>query len=168
MGRLNLKNIDMKKQSIILITLICSLVIGVSCSEDSQTPEEAVIEKLAKTWSVNRVTFEGGKIEDRSTEFSEFELTLSKEKRYSATGSPAFGPFWALTDGSWEFLYDVTSSDSNHVVLVRETDGLTISTFIGEDSLILTMAFVDDNRDGNNDGRYIGVTGDWTFELKQK
>ncbi|HNT49190.1 MAG TPA: hypothetical protein PKK67_01285, partial [Cyclobacteriaceae bacterium] len=113
--------------------------------------------KLAKTWKVSTVTFDGT---DRSADYTGFQLVLGGTKgsppfTYTTSGRPSLSPWKA--SGTWEFGSAVETQ------IIRDKgsvdDELAISYTVTESTLTLTFDF-----DGEGyTARTKEVQGPWIF-----
>ena len=133
---------------------VCVYVVF-SCSSSDPDPapemsaEEKQIKKLAKTWTLGTVKYGDDDISDR---FENFALVITKDKKYSATGSLGdfdYEPFKA--SGSWTF-------DSQNLDVINRNDGVVMTISVSEGNLSLAFTITEEN------GRSAGLGG-YRFDL---
>ena len=125
-------------------------------ANDGPSAEEEQLKKLTKTWTTESVTFGGN--EDRTTDWSQFTLTVSGAKTYSTTGAFSPGP-WP-TSGTWDF---AKSGDAVNINKVVRDDGLEVAITVMETSLTMTFIYNDADHKG---GRTEAVNGEYVFKMK--
>jgi hypothetical protein len=142
----------MKQKIFALIhTVVIVLLSGCSSEEPGPrlTDEEKQMEKLAKAWVLGVVTYGD---DDVTTRFTDFKLTLTKEKTYTASGSLGdydFEPF--KSSGTWDF-------KGGNLNLINRNDGVDMAAQVGDKQLVLTFAMTESN------GRVAGL-GAYRFDL---
>lgn len=159
----------MKKLNYLLSAIVLSGVLfTVGCGGDDApgiTPEQAVLNKLAKTWTISSVSFENS-TSTYADDFAGFTMTLTDAKGYTTTNSPDFGPFSQnSSSGSWDFVTPPTDPTVSSFKVTRAADGLEITIAISDTTMSLTFNFTDDDGDGVHDGREEAVTGAWVFDF---
>ncbi|MBX2915974.1 MAG: hypothetical protein KF856_11960 [Cyclobacteriaceae bacterium] len=144
--------------SLLAVVAVISTYTG--CKSKGTDPEPIAnvqFAKLAKTWKVSTVSFDGS---DRSAEFTGFQLVLGGTKgnppfSYTTSGRPSISPWKA--SGTWEFGPAVETN------IVRDkgvaADELTMTYTVTESTLTLTFTFA---RDGYTT-RTEQVRGPWIF-----
>ncbi len=156
----------MKKLSNLLAALVfVSLVIFISCTSDSGTPDpvdplETQAELLTGTWTTtaNQVLYQGSPSTDG--DWSNFTLTISNATTaggsYATGGVPAgFEDVWG--SGTWTF-----ANDQGTVVTRSGTAGnVDITVVVSANSLQL-----DFNNTGTL-GRTNGIEGTWRFTMSK-
>ncbi|MEM8965760.1 MAG: hypothetical protein AAGE93_05045 [Bacteroidota bacterium] len=125
-----------------------------SCDEEggddgpATNDEQQQIERLAKTWIADQVTYDGVNV--TSVDFTDFTITFSGDNTWTTEdGDPAFG-----ASGTWEFAED----DLNTVIM----NGIPVSITTSTDAALLRLRFTLDNTPV---GRTEGITGEYTFDL---
>lgn len=157
--------------------LVASMLVFWGCGSDSAktAPEKTALKKLSKTWSIK--TTGGASLDgtDRTSDFTNFKLTISGSfdsgnpegpYAFSVQGSrpdPSPWPGADLgSDGTWTFA-SVADKTGTSGQIIREEDGVGITYSInsaGELSLLFTCSTCD--YAGN---RVSQVNGNWTFVL---
>lgn len=144
--------------SLLVVVAVLSTYMG--CKSKDPDPEpiaDVQFTKLAKTWKVSTVSFDGT---DRTTDYTGFQLVISGTKgtppfSYTTTGRPSLSPWKA--SGSWEFGSAVETQ------IIRDkgsvADELAINYTVTESTLTLTFDF---NGDGYT-ARTGEVQGPWIF-----
>lgn len=146
--------------SFLAVAVALSTYMG--CKSKGSDPEpiaDVQFAKLAKTWKVSTVSFEGT---DRTAEYTGFQLVLGGTKgsppfTYTATGRPSNKSPWPAS-GTWEFGSAVESQIKRYNTI--DDDELPIIYTVTESTLILTFTFPVGN--GGYD-RTKEVQGDWIF-----
>jgi len=118
--------------------------------------EEEQLKKLTKTWTTESVTFGGN--EDRTTDWSQFTLTVTGTKGYSTTGAFSPGP-WP-TSGTWDFAQNGDVVNINKVI---RDDGLEVAITVTETSLTMTFTYDEATHQGS---RTEAVNGEYVFKMK--
>ncbi|MDH5399568.1 MAG: hypothetical protein OEX02_15570 [Cyclobacteriaceae bacterium] len=157
MSKLSFLKMD-KLSGLVVIGILAVLVATNGCKPkptDEPTPEEAQTTKLSRSWTANKVTFNG--TEDRSADWSGFTLTVAADGKYSTSNAFSPGPWPA--SGTWAFAADGSAVNINKVV---RDDGLEISISVSDTDLTLTFIF---NDAVNNGGRVDAVNGEYVFEM---
>jgi len=138
----------------IFTALLVAILFLTNCSSSSDpapqlTEEEVQINKLSETWVLGSVIY----VDDDVTErFTDFSLTFTKSKTYTATGSLGdydFEPFKA--SGTWDFI----DGDLN---VITRNDGVNMEVSVTDDALFLTFNMTEAN------GRTAGL-GSYRFDL---
>jgi len=143
----------MKKNTLSLLsTLFCSLLLFTSCKDDDPsgpTPEEVQTQKLIATWIVGE---EGSVTRDdiSSEEWDNFTLTFT-ESNFSTTNT--YETVWPA-EGSWQFV-------EGNLNKIERNDGLDIDIVVEETTLDMTFTL----SQSNDNGRFKGVPGEYTFHL---
>lgn len=144
--------------SLILVSAVLLTYMG--CDGGGSTPEpieDVQFTKLAKTWKISTVSFDGA---DRTAEYTGFQLVLGGTKgtppfSYNTTNRPALSPW--KPSGTWEFGPAVETQ------IIRDkgvsADELAINYTVTESTLTLTFTFA---RDGYT-ARTEQVRGPWIF-----
>ena len=157
----------MKKLSYLLSAgILVAMLAIVGCSKDDGggiTPEDAAGANFAGTWAVGSsgsVTFD---TDDRTSEYTNFTLTVNYSAgqgsgTYTATGGQSGASPWP-TSGTWSFNSDTPGAQS---FAVTRDDGLVVNVGVTATNLDLNFTF----DDGANQGsRVENVNGSWTFNL---
>ncbi|MBX2895886.1 MAG: hypothetical protein KF763_10620 [Cyclobacteriaceae bacterium] len=144
--------------SLVAVAAFLSTYMGCkSKGTDPQPIADVQFTKLAKTWKVSTVSFDGS---DRTGDFTGFQLVLGGTKgnppfSYTTTNRPSISPWKA--SGTWEFGPAVETN------IVRDkgvaADELTMTYTVTESTLTLTFTFA---RDGYTT-RTEQVRGPWIF-----
>jgi hypothetical protein len=138
-----------------IMTSVIFFVLGaMSCSSSSDpepelSEEEKQINKLAKTWTLGKVTYGDDDVTER---FDGFELTMTKEKAYNTSGNRGdydYEPF--KSSGSWE-LHD------DNINIISRDDGVEMGSQVTENELVLIFSISEEN------GRRAGL-GNYRFDL---
>lgn len=138
------------------LSLLVYVFTIVSCGEKTPkgpTAEEAKVTELSKSWSVgtgaNSVTFDGV---DRTDDYTDFSLTITSQKSYTATGG--FSPIWPAS-GTWDFGGTADTPDLNTIL---RSDNVQISiASISENALQLSFTYTTPG------SRVKSTDGDWIF-----
>ena len=142
------------KSNIKTFLTLSIVIIMMNCSSSADpipelTAEEKQMNMLAKTWKLGTVTYGDEVITDR---FSNFLLTLTKDKSYAAAGNLGdydYEPFKA--SGSWGF------KDGN-LDLIERNDNVVMGVQVTESTLELVFTISEAN------GRLAGL-GAYHFEM---
>lgn len=143
-----------------LLAVVAVLSTYTGCKSKDPDPEpiaDVQFTKLAKTWKVSTVSFDGT---DRTADYTGFQLVISGTKgtppfSYTTTGRPSLSPWKA--SGTWEFGSAVETQ------IIRDkgsvADELAINYTVTESTLTLTFDF-----DGDGYTARTGeVQGPWIF-----
>ncbi len=150
----------MKSLRILLaVALIGTLTTFSGCKSNSgpgQTPQDAQLVKLSKTWKFSKVTLDG----TDQTGYNSFQLTVSGTAGqttfgYSTTGRPSLSPWPA----SGTFTFVATPADAFSTQLTRD-DNLPITYAVSDTQLQITF-----NYTGAGFTRVNNVKGNWIFTL---
>jgi len=158
--------VDFKIQSMKILRAISFLAIVavlstyVGCKPKGSDPEPVAnvqFTKLAKTWKISTVSFDGT---DRTADYTGFQLILGGTKgtppfSYNTSGRPALSPWKA--SGIWEFGSAVETQIIRDKGVTADELGMTYT--VTESTLTLTFTF---NRDGYT-LRTDQVQGPWIF-----
>lgn len=145
-----------------LIGLVAILLTYSSCGGDdpaSESVSDVQLGKLSKTWKVNTVTKDG---DDRTAEYSSFQLVLSGTKGNTSFGYSTSGrtlPNVWKSSGSWEF----GSAPETQMIRDKGTlDELAMTYIVTETTLKITFNF---QKDGYTSRTGV-VKGNWEFNFK--
>jgi hypothetical protein len=144
--------------SLMLVSAVLLTYMG--CDGGGSTPEpieDVQFTKLAKTWKISTVSFDGA---DRTADYTGFQLVLGGTKgtppfSYTTTGRPALSPWKA--SGTWEFGSAVETQVIRDKGVVA--DELAISYTVTESTLTLTFDFDGDGYTARTEE----VQGPWIF-----
>jgi len=144
-------------KALLVLALVGSFLTYSGCKSNSgpgQTPQDAQLAKLSKTWKFSKVTLDGVD----QTGYTSFQLTISSTPGqttfgYTTTGRPALSP-WP-SSGNFTFGTDYATQ------LTRD-DALPITYSVDDKSTQLQMTF---NYTGNGFSRINNVKGSWVFTL---
>jgi hypothetical protein len=148
--------------SFLLVIVGLSTYMGCDGGGSPAPPVEDVqFDKLAKTWNVTTVSFDGAQLDLTASGYTNFKLVLGGTKgtppfSYTTTGRPSVSPWPA--SGTWEFGSDVQSQIIRYNTI--DDDELAISYTVTESTLTLTFSFLED--EGYN-ARPNQVRGPWIF-----
>ena len=152
----------MKKNSIILFSIITLSFLG--CSKDDTKVDNVALaaEKLGGTYSPTYVSLDG---DDVSSDFNDF--TISIDESLNFTSNSAFldrqpNP-WAAS-GSFIIMEPV--DDHNSVTLLRN-DGVELFAELAEASAIVELSFLFDADSEGSNGRTAAVEGEWLFDFEK-
>jgi hypothetical protein len=143
-----------------LLAVVAVLSTYMGCKPKGSDPEpiaDVQFTKLAKTWKVSTVSFDG---EDRTADYTGFQLVLGGTKgtppfSYNTTARPSLSPWPA--SGTWEFGSAVETQIIRDKGIVA--DELAINYTVTESTLTLTFDF-----DGEGyAARTNEVQGPWIF-----
>lgn len=156
-----IKTDNMKKifNGITIGTLLMVLV-TIGCNKgDEPTPPSAhdvQVGLLAKTWAVknetNGVSLDGM---DEITEWPNFTITLTSDKKYTASGVSAGREVVWPTTGVWEF-----KSDTELNTIIRD-DGVEISFIVDASNLNMNFNY------SAASGRLSSTEGAWIFNMQE-
>lgn len=145
-----------------LVLVSAALLTYMGCDGGGSTPEpieDVQFTKLAKTWKISNVSFDGT---DRTPDYTGFQLVLGGTKgtppfSYNTSGRPALSPWKA--SGTWEFGSAVETQIIRDKGVTADELGMTYT--VTESTLQLTFTF---NRDGYT-LRTDQVKGPWVFNF---
>lgn len=157
----------MKKLSYLLSAgVLVAMLAVVGCKKDdggSITPEDAAGANFAGTWAVGSSGSVMFDTDDRTTEYSNFTLTVNYSAgqgsgTYSATGGQSGASPWPAS-GTWSFNSDTPGAES---FAVTRDDGLVVNVALTATDMTMTFTFDDSVNQGS---RVEAVNGSWTFNL---
>lgn len=128
-----------------------------NCGDPDPTPQpvdetQAVIDGLAKTWTIDAVTLDGT---DVASDWDNVQVSFAANKSFSITGlSPENALIWP-SSGSYSF------PDSTKPMSVLRSDGISILiSNLTERSATLNLVIT-----GRTGGRETGLSGNYSFSF---
>jgi hypothetical protein len=147
---------------LLFLALIASLFTYSGCGGDDPAEEsisDQQLGKLTKTWKVASVSLDGV---DKTTDYTNFQLTLNGTKGttsfgYSTAGRPALSPW--KSGGNWEF---GTAVETQIIRDKGTADELQMTYAVTETTLQITFTF-----SGTGYASRTGVVkGQWIYNMK--
>ena len=151
----------MKKLNYLLSAVVLlAVLVTVGCSKDDGpgiTPEQAVTDRMAKSWDLSSATLDSQDISD----LTGLTLTMTDALGYSTSGTVARTPHPWPVSGLWSFKGDITDAASGSFVITRDSE-LDMNVTLTDTSLTLSFTFDDATHKGSA-GRDEAVDGSWVF-----
>ncbi len=146
-------------KAMLVVIALGSLLTYSGCKKNSgpgQTPQDAQLVRLSKTWKFSKVTLDGVD----QTGYTNFQLTISGTAGqttfgYTCSGRPALSPWPA----SGTFTYGDGTAFSTSL---KRDDALPITYSVDDKATQLQLTF---NYSGNGFSRVDNVKGNWVFTL---
>lgn len=164
------KELSMKyTNKFLTVAVLFCLLLAVSCEQDNPTPPPSEVpgEELAGTWAAVRDNAVTGPAADQFTAFSITITPTTNSVSYNTENSgdktvfPSSGTF------------DVEASDNfeTGAEIIRQPDGVPVTTTISNDGQTLTLNFNIDTSTASIDAdnaRIAGIDGEYTFILDKQ
>lgn len=139
---------------ILLLSIIALLT---NCGGDSPDPQpvdetQAVIDGLAKTWTISGVTLDGTSV---ASDWDNVQVSFTANKSFSITGLSQENALIWPSSGSYSF------PDSSKPMSVLRSDGIAIAiSNLTESSATLKLTI-----SGRTGGRETGLSGSYSFSF---
>ena len=142
------------KTYILLLSIITLLT---NCGDPDPTPQpvdetQAVIDGLAKTWTIDAVTLDGSSV---ASDWNNVQVSFTPNKSFSITGLSTENSLIWPSSGSYSF------PDSTKPMSVLRSDGIAIAiSDLTESSATLKLTIT-----GRTGGREAGLSGNYSFSF---
>jgi len=152
----------MKKLNYLLSAVVLlAVLVTVGCSKDDGpgiTPEQAVTDRLSKSWDISSATLDNQDISD----LTGLTLTINDALGYTTNStSVARTPNPWPVGGSWAFVDEITDA-ADTSFSIRRDDEINIVVALTDTSLTLSFTFDDAIHKGST-GKEEALSGDWVF-----